>query len=61
MKIWSGHNKKTLESFLLLQFNSDGWRSRYRSAASRLTTASVALSHRNVQDGICDAEEYDAI
>ena len=31
-----------------LEFNSDGYCSRYRSAASHLPTASMALSHRNV-------------
>ena len=41
------------------EFNSDGWRSRYRSAASRLPTTSMAILHRNVQDIICDAGGYD--
>ena len=43
------------------EFNSDGWRSRYRSAASHLPTDSMTVSHRNVQNGICDAEGYDTI
>ena len=40
------------------EFNSDGCCSRYRSAASRYTTAFMELSHRNVQDGIFDADGY---
>ena len=43
------------------EFNSDGCCSRYRSAASRLPTTSIAISHRNVQDGICDAGGYDML